>query len=145
MARSVSVKIPTSSVIEMIENKLAEMTKEEADYPKLLSAYNKEILNYTASLIELVAKNAKKAVDYSNFEYDSDTISINGDYRGSTTLVVGKALVAKLGKKPEKPTSPDNYSFINKKAELEKTLKLLKMTDQPTITSSTYNSVLDLL
>jgi hypothetical protein len=38
MARSVSVKLPTSVVVEMIENKLVEIAKAEADYPKLLSA-----------------------------------------------------------------------------------------------------------
>lgn len=145
MARSVSVKIPTSVVVEMIENKLAELKKAEADYPKLLSAYKKDIVSYTADLIDLVSKNKKSVVDYADYGNQEDNISINSDYRGSITLAIGKELVAKLGKKPEKPEDPTGWHKDQKKTELEKTLKLLKLTDQQTITSSTYNSVLDLL
>lgn len=144
MARSVSVKIPTAIVIEMIETKLADLTKAEAEYPKLLSAYKKDIVAFTASVVELASKNSKKISDYSDYDY-LDNIAINSDYRGAISILVGKEIVSKLGKKPEKPESPDNYGHKNKKSELEKTLKLLRLTEQETITSSTYNSVLDLL
>lgn len=145
MARSVSVKIPTSVVIEMIETKLADLAKAETDYPKLVSAYKKDIANYTADLLDLVSKNKKSVVSYDDFEYESSNISINSDWRGSITLVLGKELVSKLDKKPEKPTDPNQWQTKEKREQLEKTLKLLKLTDQETITSSTYNSVLDLL
>jgi hypothetical protein len=145
MARSVSVKLPTSVVVEMIENKLAEIAKAEADYPKLLSAYKKEIVSFTADLIDLVSKNKKSIVDYSDYGNQEDNISINSDYRGSVSIAVGKEIVAKIGTKPEKPSDPDTWQNRDKKEKLEKTLSLLKLTTQETITSSTYNSVLDLL
>lgn len=145
MARSVSVKLPTSVVVEMIENKLAEIAKAEADYPKLLSAYKKEIVSFTADLIDLVSKNKKSIVDFSNYDNQEDNISINSDYRGSVSIAVGKEIVAKIGEKPEKPSDPDTWQNRDKKDKLEKTLSLLKLTTQETITSSTYNSVLDLL
>ncbi len=145
MARSVSVKLPTSVVVEMIENKLAEIAKAEADYPKLLSAYKKEIVSFTADLIDLVSKNKKSIVDFSNYDNQEDNISINSDYRGSVSIAVGKEIVAKIGEKPEKPTNLDTWQNKDKKEKLEKTLSLLKLTTQETITSSTYNSVLDLL
>ena len=145
MARSVSVKIPTSVVIEMIETKLAELTKAEADYPKLLSAYKKDIATFTADLLDLVAKNKKSAIEYSDFDFSSGNIAINSDWRGSVSIQIGKELVSKIGTKPQKPEEVDNWAHKNKKTELEKTLRLLKLTEQETITSSTYNSVLDLL
>lgn len=145
MARSVSVKLPTSVVVEMIENKLAEIAKAEADYPKLLSAYKKEIVSFTADLIDLVSKNKKSIVDYSEYGNQEDNISINSDYRGSVSIAVGKEIVAKIGEKPEKPSDPNTWQNKDKKEKLEKTLSLLKLTTQETITSSTYNSVLDLL
>jgi hypothetical protein len=145
MARSVSVKLPTSVVVEMIENKLAEIAKAEADYPKLLSAYKKEIVSFTADLIDLLSKNKKSIVDYSDYGNQEDNISINSDYRGSVSIAVGKEVVAKIGVKPEKPSSLDTWQNKDKKEKLEKTLSLLKLTTQETITSSTYNSVLDLL
>lgn len=145
MARSVSVKIPTSVVIEMIEAKLADLNKEETDYPKLLSAYNKAIANYTVEIIDLISKNRKSVIDYNEYRLEGDNITINSEYRGSITLSVGKQLVAKIGTKPEKPEDPDNWHKKQKRQELEKTLKLLRLTEQETVLSSTYNSVLDLL
>jgi hypothetical protein len=145
MARSVSVKIPTSVVIEMIETKLADLNKAEADYPKLLSAYKKDIASFTADILEMVVKNKKSAVSYDDYNFDGSNFAIHSDWRGSVSIAVGKELVAKIGTKPEKPENPDNYQHKNKKEQLEKTLKLLRLTEQETITSSTYNSVLDLL
>lgn len=145
MARSVSVKIPTSVVIEMIETKLADIAKAKVEYPKLVSAYKKEIATYTADLIDLIVKNKKAVVDYNDYSFEGANIAINNEYRGSLTLAVGKELSSKIGKKPEKPEDPDNWGTRNKAEQLEKTLKLLKLTEQETITSSTYNSVLDLL
>jgi hypothetical protein len=145
MARSVSVKLPTSVVVEMIENKLAEIAKAEADYPKLLSAYKKDIITFTANVLDLAEKNKKNVVSYEDYDFDSNNIAINSDWRGSVSVVIGKDLVAKIGKKPEKPEDPDTWQGRDKKEKLEKTLSLLKLTTQETITSSTYNSVLDLL
>ena len=145
MARSVSVKLPTSVVVEMIENKLTEIAKAEVEYPKLLSAYKKQIVSFTADLIDLVSKNKKSIVDYSDYGNQEDNISINSDYRGSVSIAVGKEIVAQIGTKPEKPSDPDTWQNRDKKEKLEKTLSLLKLTTQETITSSTYNSVLDLL
>ena len=145
MARSVSVKIPTSVVVEMIETKLADLAKAEADYPKLLVAYKKDIANFTGDLLDLVAKNKKNAVSYSEYNTLSSTIAISSDYRGSITVAIGKELVAKIGKMPEKPEDTDTWQTREKKEKLEKTLKLLKLTEQETVLSSTYNSVLDLI
>jgi len=122
MARSVSVKLPTSVVVEMIENKLAEIAKAEAEYPKLLSAYKKQIVSFTADLIDLISKNKKSIVDYSDYGNQEDNISINSDYRGSVSIAVGKEIVAKIGTKPEKPSDPDTWQSRDKKEKLEKTL-----------------------
>jgi hypothetical protein len=145
MARSVSVKLPTSVVVEMIENKLAEIAKAEADYPKLLSAYKKDIVSFTENLLDLANKNKKNVVDYGEYEFEGGKIAINSDWRGSVSIALGKDLVAKIGEKPEKPIDPSTWQNKDKKEKLEKTLQLLKLTSQETITSSTYNSVLDLL
>ena len=145
MARSVSVKIPTSVVIEMVETKLAEMNKAEKDYPTLLATYNKDIKAYGKAVVELISKNANKVVDYNAFDVNGDNLALVTDYRNSTQVAVGKALSSKLGDKPERPQEVGGWQFNNKKEELAKTLRLLKLTEQETITSSTYNSVLDLL
>ena len=145
MARAVSVKIPTSKVIEMIETKLAEMAKAEKDYPALLNAYNKDIKAYGKAVAELVGKNANKFVSYDEFKFDSDNFSLTSDYRSVLQVVLGKAMVAKLGDKPTRPEEVGGWQMTQKKEQLEKTLKLLKLTDQESVNASTYNSVLDLI
>ena len=145
MARSVSVKIPTSKVIEMIETKLAEMAKAEKDYPTLLNAYNKDIKAYGKAVAELISKNANKFVSYDEFNFDSDNFSLTSDYRSVLQVVLGKAMVAKLGDKPTRPEEVGGWQITQKKEQLEKTLKLLKMTEQESVNASTYNSVLDLI
>jgi len=145
MARAVSVKIPTIKVIEMIENKLAEMNKVVKEYPALLATYNKANKEYTKALAELVGKNSNKIVAYRDFDWTSDQIALSSDYRGSAQIYVGKGLTSKIGDKPEKPEDPDNYTFKQNLEQLEKTLKLLRMTEQESVSASTYNSVLDLI
>jgi len=93
----------------------------------------------------LIGKNANKVVDYNSFDCNGENIAVMSDYRNSTQVVIGKALASKVGDKPERPQEVGGWQFNNKKEELAKTLRLLKLTEQETITSSTYNSVLDLL
>lgn len=145
MARAVSVKIPTSKVIEMVESKLAEMNKTIKEYPALLNAYNKAAKDYAKNVIELATKNTNKIVSYNDYDWTDAQISVSFDYRGQANLHIGKAIFAKLGDKPEKPENPDNYPFKQNLEQLEKTLKLLKLTEQESVSASTYNSVLDLL
>jgi hypothetical protein len=132
MARSVSVKIPTDKVIEMVEQKIASIKEENATYPQRLEAYKKEMNALLAKFIKVAKDNA-----------DSESVYVNNGYRCvsiniSTDLASGFEF-------PTQPTDPNGYGQHTQLKELEKTLKLLKLTDQPSVTSSTYNSVLDLL
>jgi hypothetical protein len=145
MARSVSVKIPTSTVIEMIETKLAEIAKAEKDYPSLLTAYAKDIKAYGKTVAEFVGKNANKFVAYDEFNFESDNFSVMSDYRNTVQVILGRGLLAKVGEKPTKPQEVGGWQATQHKEQLEKTLKLLKLTDQESVNASTYNSVLDLI
>ncbi len=145
MARAVSVKIPTSTVIEMIEAKLAEIAKAEKDYPSLLATFNKDIKAYGKAVAELIGKNANKFVAYDEFKFESDNFSVTSDYRNTVQVVLGRGLLAKVGDKPERPQEVGGWQAKQHKEQLEKTLKLLKLTDQESVNASTYNSVLDLI
>ena len=145
MARSVSVKIPTATVIEMLETKLATIAKAEKDYPTLLNAYSKDIKAYGKAVAELIGKNPNKFVGYDEFNFESDNFSLTSDYRNTIQVILGRGLVAKVGEKPTKPQEVGGWQATQHKEQLEKTLKLLKMTEQETVNASTYNSVLDLI
>jgi hypothetical protein len=132
MARSVSVKIPTEKVIEMVENKIASIKEENATYPQRLEAYKKEMNSLLGKLIKIAKDNS-----------DSENVYLNNGYR-CFSINISQTLASGI-EFPTQPTDPNGYGQHTQLKELEKTLKLLKLTDQPSVTSSTYNSVLDLL
>ena len=150
MARAVSVKIPTNKVIEMIEAKIASITEEVASYPARKAQYRADYKAYTEAVVailgDLIAKNGSALLAEENTDKG---IRVSTNYRNAVEITIGRELLAV--EKPEEPTDPEpkgyysRNSYSTKREELEKTLRLLRMTEQETITSSTYNSVLELL
>ena len=132
MARAVSVKIPTAKVIEMVEQKIALIKQEDTQYPKLLAEYNKQMDNLLTKLVKIAKDNVGR-----------DGVALNDGYR-SFSINIEKPLAEGI-ELPKKPTDPTTYYRTEQLKELEKTLKLLRLTEQESVTSSTYNSVLDLL
>lgn len=150
MARAISVKIPTSKVIEMIEGKIAEINEDIATYPARKAQFIKEREAYAKAVVERVGKalTARGAELLANEDYDN-SVRVNQNYQNRVELTIGKEILAGL-EKPVEPTDPEPKGYYGriyttKREELEKTLRLLRMTEQETITSSAYNSVLELL
>ena len=150
MARAVSVKIPTAKVIEMIEDKIASINADVASYPARKAQYQIDYKAYTEAVVarisDLIAQRGAELLD----SEDSDKgIRVSTNYRNAVEITIGKELLDL--EKPEQPEDPEPKGYYNrnhyntKRQELEKTLRLLRMTEQETITSSTYNSVLELL
>lgn len=150
MARAISVKIPTSKVIEMIEGKIAEINEDIATYPARKAQYLVERENYTKAVIERVGQAiAQRGAELLSNEDYENSVRITTNYQSRVELTIGQEILAGL-EKPVEPTDPEPKGYYNrnygtKRSELEKTLKLLRMTEQETITSSAYNSVLELL
>ena len=150
MARAVSVKIPTAKVIEMIEQKIASITEEVASYPARKAQYQIDYKAYTEQVVarlgQLIAQNGSALLEEDNSDKG---IRVSTNYRNAVEITIGKDLLDL--EKPEQPSDPEpkgyysRNSYTTKREELEKTLRLLRMTEQETITSSTYNSVLELL
>jgi hypothetical protein len=150
MARAISVKIPTGKVIEMIEQKIVEIDNDIATYPARKAQYKLDLEAYTQSVVVLLTDllNTRGTELLSNEDH-SQNIRVSTNYNNSVEITIGRELTAGL-EKPTEPTDPEPKGYYgrvygSKKAELEKTLKLLRMSEQETITSSAYNSVLELL
>jgi hypothetical protein len=134
----------------MIEQKIAQINEDIATYPARKAQYVADRQAYTEKVVSIVADLLSKRGNelLSNDDHDSK-VSVSTNYRNAVELTIGKELLAGL-EKPEEPEDPEPKGYYgrnygSKKAELEKTLKLLKMSEQETITSSAYNSVLELL
>lgn len=147
MARSISVKIPTATIITMVEDKVSQLKTEIAEYPARLAQYKADRKKYVADVAVIVADLISSGKqELFEGEYDN-IIRIGRSYNGGVELAVGKNLVGDLHEQaPKEPENPSGYNGVNSKLkELEKTLTLLRLTPQETVTSSTYNSVLELL
>ncbi len=145
MARSISVKINTADVISMIEEKVAEYQGKIDNYPADLAQYELDRREWAKKVgsraIELIASG-----EYFDHEDWSKRISIDSNYR-NINIQIGNELVGELSSEmPKRPENIEGYGSVTQKInELNKTLKLLRLTPQETVTSSTYNSVLELL
>lgn len=149
MARAISVKVPTSLVIAEIENRLAEIDKAIASYPSDVEKYNKAIEAYKKKVAKFVsdylAKNASKV----GFDFE-DTIRLTHNYENRLTVNFDSSKIEGFPEVPVKPEEPNKREWIgrehiNRKALLEKNLRVLKMTTQEEVNASTYSSVMELL
>jgi hypothetical protein len=146
MARSISVKIPTAQVLAMVEDKVAQLKIEVDTYPARLDEYKAERKAYTKRVAEKVAHiitNGGQELFDGEWQ---DIIRISRGYQRNLELTIGQNLIGDLGDAPTEPINPANYNGAESKLkELEKTLTLLRLTPQEFVTSSTYNSVMELL
>ena len=132
--KAISVKIPTQRVITALETKLAELESNwanqeanEAKYEKARKAWQKEIQEYAIA-------NIKKAENFrTNYRSWNNNLNIDFD------LTVSER---------DLPTEPERefevlhrHSYTEMKEEITNAIRILKMTDEEVVNTSTYNAV----
>ena len=132
--KSISVKIATPKVIKALETRLAELNTNytnqetnEAKYKKAMEKWQKEITAYAVS-------NIKKAENFrTNYRSWNNTLNIDFD------LTVTQA---ELPKEPERDFEQmGRHNYLEQKQEIENAIRILKMTDEEVVNTSTYNAV----
>jgi uncharacterized protein YgfB (UPF0149 family) len=136
MARSkpISVKIATTKVITALETKLAQLqadyTKQdenEAKYQKSMEAWRKEIGTWA------IAKFSKAENIRTNYRQWNKTLNVDFD------LTVDEK---DFPKEPEKDYEQiHQHTYREMKDEMENAIRILKMTDEETVSTSTYNAI----
>lgn len=149
MARAVSVKVPTSTLIAEIEKKIAEIDKAIASYPADVEKYDKATEVYKKKVAKFISDYVSKNANKIGYNFDSD-IRISTNYNGRIELVFDHAKIDGFPERPEEPKKPNQTEWFGRehstrKAMLEKTLKVLRMTSQEEVNASTYGSVMELL
>jgi len=133
-AKAISVKIATVKVIKALETRLAELETNyanqetnEAKYKKAMEKWQKEITAYAVS-------NIKKAENFrTNYRSWNNTLNIDFD------LTVTQA---ELPKEPERDFEQmGRHNYLEQKQEIENAIRILKMTDEEVVNTSTYNAV----
>ena len=133
-AKAINVKIPTVRVIAGLEQALATLetdyltqSSKEAQYELARKAWQKELIDYAVA-------NISKAENFrTNYRNWSNNLNIDFD------LTV---LEKDLPSEPEKDFETIHLStYRESKKEISNAIRLLKMTDEETVNTSTYNAV----
>ena len=133
-AKAINVKIPTVRVIAGLEQALATLEADyasqeanEAKYEIARKLWQKELIDYAVA-------NISKAENFrTNYRNWSNNLNIDFD------LTV---LEKDLPKEPEKDYETIHLStYRESKKEISNAIRLLKMTDEETVNTSTYNAI----
>ena len=140
MARSkaINVKIATVKIITALESALAKLEKDyaaqtsnEAKYQKKVEAWKKEIGKFA------IANFTKAENLRTNYRSWNNQLNVDFD------------LVVKEGEFPSEPEKDfdviHSSTYRESKKELENAIRILKMTDEETVNTSTYNAVSEYL
>ena len=149
MARSISVKVPTSLLIAQIEERIAQIDKEIEEYPAVREQFDKDTEAYKQQLANFVAAYVGENLDKVGYEHDS-VIRIGTHYSGRVELMFDISAIVGFPKRPEAPSQPNQREYFGRdhttrKELLEKNLRILKMTSQEEVNASTYGAIMEII
>ena len=132
--KAISVKIPTERVIKALEASLATLEvnwtsqeENEAKYNEAIEAWKKELFTFAIANVDK-AENVR-----SNYRQWSNNLNIDFD------------LTVKEGNFPAEPernyTTLHKHEYETQKEEMANAIRILKMTDEEVVNTSTYNAV----
>lgn len=132
--KAISVKIPTQRVINALETKLAELEanfkkqdENEAKYQKAYEKWQKEIAKWA------VAQFGKAENIRTNFRSWNETLNVDFDI---------KTKDSDFPKEPEKEYEViHRHNYNEMKEEMSNAIRILKMTDDEVVSTSTYQAV----
>ena len=129
MARSISVKVSTAKVIKALEAKIADSQKAVASNEKKRKDYEKVEKAWAKEVADLAIKNISKA-----------EVRANENWRGD--ISVDFNLPAKTFTLPTKPELDLERELGRYEVEeIENAIRILKMTDEEVVSTSTYNAI----
>jgi len=140
MARSkaINVKVPTLKIVTALEASLAKLEADYATQEANEAKYQKAVEKWKTEVFEFAMANVKKSFNLrTNYRAYNNTLNIDFD------LTVSEK---------DMPVEPErNFEFIHastyreSKKELSNAIRILKMTDEETVNTSTYNAVSEYL
>ena len=131
--KSISVKIATTKVIKALETKLAQLQKDKANQASNEEKFQKALEKYNKEVAKLALDKMSKAQDLSAHK------RYNGEVSIQFTLPAGSITL------PDEPQREyDNYhewQYKEMVEEIENAIRILKMTDEEVVSTSTYNAI----
>jgi hypothetical protein len=136
--KAINVKVPTLKIITALEASLAKLEADYATQAVNEAKYDKAVEKWKAEVFAFAMANVKKSFNLrTNYRSYNNTLNIDFD------LTVSEK---------DMPAEPEReFEFIHastyreSKKELSNAIRILKMTDEETVNTSTYNAVAEYL
>ena len=137
-AKAINVKIATPKIITALEASLAKLEADYSTQEKNEAKYLKAVEKWKTEVFTFAMANVKKSFNVrTNYRSYNNTLNIDFDLTVNET---------------EMPVEPErDFEFIHastyreSKKELSNAIRILKMTDEETVNTSTYNAVSEYL
>ncbi len=149
MARSISVKVPTSLLISQIEERIAQIDKEIEEYPSKRDKFEKDNESHKKAVAKFVSEYLGKNANKVGYDHDS-VIRISTHYSQRVELIFDTSAMPGFPQRPEAPLQPNQREWFGRehatrKELLEKNLRILKMTSQEEVNASTYGAIMEII
>jgi hypothetical protein len=133
--KAISVKIATPKVIKALEEALAKLEADYASQEVNEAKYQKSYEKYKKSIVDYAIANIKKAENFrTSYRSWNGTLNIDFDLAGLSPSDL-----------PTEPTkdfeSMSVHGYREQKNEISNAIRILKMTDEETVSTSTYQAV----
>jgi hypothetical protein len=137
-AKAINVKIATPKIITALEASLAKLEADYATQAVNEAKYDKALEKWKADVFEFAMANVKKSFNLrTNYRSYNNTLNVDFD------------LTVKESDMPVEPEREFEYihasTYRESKKELSNAIRILKMTDEETVNTSTYNAVSEYL
>ena len=142
MAKALSVKVKTSTLIKALEEALAKREKAWANQEKETERYEREKEAYNASILKLVKSGKGKITEATENKWYTRQEPKSKSRTFSVTVELPKSVI---------PTEPKELKEIYEHQhtrecdDIKQGIRILKMTDQEYVSASTYRSVAEYL
>ena len=128
--KAISVKIATAKVIKALEASLVSKKNAKVEYNTAKAKYEKDLKKWEADVAKLVKSTAKP-----------EETNVNSGWRGTYATFHYKLDEALVPERPEAPQSISDWQLKEQVEEIENAIRMLKMTDEEFISTSTYNNI----
>ncbi len=132
--KAISVKIATTKVIKALETKLAELEKNYANQEANEAKYQKQYEKWQKEMGKWALSQFSKATNLrTNYRSWNKTVNVDFDLATDGT---------DFPKEPEKDFEViHRHTYNEMKEEISNAIRILKMTDEEVVSTSTYNAI----
>jgi hypothetical protein len=135
--KGINVKVATKKVIDALEKSLADRKKRHAEWQKADKEYEKLKEQANKKVAQLMKQGKVSIEDITETSYHWKRSNDN-EVTFSVDIKVAKSL---LGIPDERPENPFSYSYKEDNEAIENAIRILKMTDEEFVSTSTYSAV----